>query len=80
MAKRAAFVGPAEPRATVATGMPEGIWSVARRASTPFSAPPATGTPTTGSVVCAARMPPRWAAPPAAEMITLRPRPRAERA
>ena len=32
-----------------------------------------TGTPSTGSMVCAATMPGRWAAPPAPAMITFRP-------
>src|SRR5690606_15305904 len=39
-----------------------------------------TGTPTTGSVVPAAIMPGRWAAPPAPATITFRPRPAAARA
>ena len=54
--------------ATVATGMPLGIWTVAYRASTPLRAPPLRGTPTTGRVVWAATAPARWAAMPAPQM------------
>jgi hypothetical protein len=39
-----------------------------------------TGTPSTGSIVIAAAIPGRCAAPPAPAMIALRPRPCAERA
>lgn len=35
-ASRAAFLGPAGPTATVATGIPAGIWMVERRASRPL--------------------------------------------
>jgi hypothetical protein len=63
--------------ATVATGTPEGIWTVARRASKPLRVPEATGIPMTGRLVRAATAPARWAAMPAAQIITLRPRWRA---
>ena len=39
----------------------------------PFSALVSMGTPSTGSSVSDAVMPGRWAAPPAAAMITLKP-------
>jgi len=65
-ASRAAFIEPST--ATVATGMPAGIWTVAYRASTPLSAPPDSGTPITGSVVLAATAPARWAAIPAPQI------------
>ena len=73
-ASTAALTGPALPSVTVATGMPDGICSVASSASIPFRAPPLTGMPMTGSVVCAARTPPRCAAPPAAAMMIFSPR------
>ena len=57
----------------VATGMPRGICTVAYSASTPFSAPADSGTPMTGSVVCAATTPARCAAPPAAAMMAFMP-------
>ena len=63
--------------ATVATGTPPGIWTMERSESIPSSARVWTGTPMTGSVVEAAIMPGRCAAPPAPATITLRPRDRA---
>ena len=57
----------------VATGMPDGIITVERRASRPSRVEDLIGTPITGSVVCAARTPPRCAALPAAAMITPNP-------
>ena len=39
----------------------------------PWSAPPSTGIPTTGSRVWAATAPAKWAAPPAAAMMTPKP-------
>src|SRR5829696_4919404 len=45
--------------ATVATGTPEGIWTVERRASKPFRVPEATGIPITGRLVRAATAPAR---------------------
>jgi hypothetical protein len=63
----AAFTAPST--ATVATGIPLGICTVEYSASTPLSAPPDKGTPTTGKVVWAATTPARWAAIPAAAMI-----------
>ncbi len=70
-------MAPAGPIASVPTGMPAGIWTIERRESTPRSMLDSTGTPNTGSVVCAAIMPGRCAAPPAPAMITRRPRPTA---
>src|SRR5262249_50440475 len=65
------------PIATVATGTPAGICTVARSASRPLSAEPPTGTPITGSTVCAATTPARCAAPPAPAISTPIPRRRA---
>ena len=59
--------------ATVATGMPEGICTVASRASRPSKVEDFTGTPMTGRVVWAASTPARWAAFPAAAMMTPKP-------
>src|SRR5205085_7410091 len=73
--RRAAFMAPS--MATVATGMPRGIWTVAYRASMPFRAPPLSGTPTTGKVVLAATAPARWAAIPAPQMMAAYPSARA---
>ena len=56
--------------ATVATGMPEGICTVESSASSPSSVEDFIGTPITGSSVFAAMAPARWAALPAAAMIT----------
>ncbi|HEX5424649.1 MAG TPA: hypothetical protein VFW94_13965 [Candidatus Acidoferrales bacterium] len=56
-AKIAAFAAPALSMATVATGIPLGICTVARRASSPFRVLVAIGTPMTGSVVLAATTP-----------------------
>ena len=56
-ASQAAFFAPF--RATVATGMPLGIWTVASRASRPSIAPPFIGMPMTGRVVFAAKAPAR---------------------
>ena len=67
----AAFLAPF--RATVATGMPLGIWTVANKASSPSIAPPFMGMPMTGRVVLAATAPARWAAMPAAQMMTPKP-------
>ena len=66
--------------ATVATGMPPGICTVERRASSPSSALAFTGMPITGSTVRAASAPARCAALPAAAMITPKPFSRAEAA
>src|ERR1022692_738633 len=76
-ASNAAFLAPAAPMASVPTGIPAGICTVASSESKPFSAPLSIGTPSTGSKVCAAQTPARWAAPPAAAMITSIPRPSA---
>ena len=63
--------------ASVATGTPPGICTIDSSESSPCSAALCTGTPSTGSTVCAATMPGRCAAPPAPAMITSRPRPSA---
>ena len=68
MAISAALTAP--PIAMVATGTPEGIWTIDSSASMPSSAVIGTGTPITGSRVTEASIPGRWAAPPAAAMIT----------
>ena len=75
-----ALVAPGLPMATVATGMPAGICTVASSESIPCSEVDGIGTPMTGSVVCAAITPARCAAPPAPAMITRIPRPAAFRA
>src|ERR1044071_8150278 len=60
--------------ASVPTGIPPGICTVAKSESSPFSASLFIGTPSTGSVVCAARTPAKCAAPPAAAITTSKPR------
>ena len=69
-ASRAALIAPALPMASVATGTPPGICTIDSSESSPCSAWLSTGTPSTGSRVCAATMPGRWAAPPAPAMMT----------
>ena len=69
-ASSAAFVAPALPIASVPTGMPAGICTIASRESRPWSAADSIGTPRTGATVCAATTPARCAAPPAAAMKT----------
>ena len=76
-ANRAALAAPAVPMANVATGMPLGICTMLCSESTPCRWRLATGTPSTGTVVLAAIMPGRWAAPPAPAMMAFRPRPAA---
>src|SRR5438552_2656132 len=68
------------PIATVATGIPAGIWTIDRSESSPSSWLSGTGTPITGSGVIDAVMPGRCAAPPAPAITTLSPRPAAPRA
>ena len=70
-AKIAAFADPS--MATVATGIPDGIWTVDNSASSPSRADDFTGTPIIGSTVFAAIAPARWAALPAAAIITPKP-------
>ncbi len=53
--------------------MPFGICTVESSESRPFRCFDGIGTPSTGSVVCAATTPARCAAPPAAAMIVLMP-------
>ena len=72
-----ALVAPALPIASVPTGTPPGICTIDSSESSPCSAALCTGTPSTGSTVCAATMPGRCAAPPAPAMITSMPRPSA---
>ena len=57
MARSAALVAPALPIASVPTGMPPGICTIESSESMPFRAWLSTGTPSTGSRVCAATMP-----------------------
>ena len=72
-ASSAALTAPASPIASVPTGTPAGICTIDSRLSWPDSALVGTGTPNTGSVVKAAVMPGRCAAPPAPATITLKP-------
>src|SRR5262249_20706817 len=76
-ASRAALMAPARPIASVPTGTPGGICTMEKSESTPAGAFNSTGTPNTGSVVRAAVIPGRCAAPPAPAMITLNPAARA---
>src|SRR5690606_18092805 len=76
-AYRPALAAPASPMAKVATGMPRGIWTIDSSESSPRRYFEGTGTPSTGTVVLAASMPGRCAAPPAPAMIARRPRARA---
>ena len=69
-----AFAAPASPMAKVATGMPLGIWTIDSSESSPRRYFDGTGTPSTGTVVLAASMPGRCAAPPAPAMIARSPR------
>ena len=75
-ANNAAFAAPASPMANVATGTPLGIWTIECSESTPFRYLLDTGTPSTGTVVLAASMPGKCAAPPAPAMIAASPRER----
>ncbi len=61
---------------TQATGTPGGIWAIASSASSPLLTDvfEVSGTPITGSSVCAATTPGSAAASPAPAMITRRPR------
>ncbi len=70
-ASSAEFFPPFIP--TVATGTPGGICTIDRSESIPSKDLLDTGTPITGSVVCAAVTPGRCAAPPAAAIITFSP-------
>ena len=63
------------PMATVATGIPRGIWTIDRSESRPPRCWVGIGTPITGRIVLAASIPGRWAAPPAPAMITADPAP-----
>src|SRR5215510_14868802 len=64
-----ALVAPGLPMATVATGIPAGIWTVASKESIPCNDVEGIGTPITGNVVCAAITPAKCAAPPAPAMM-----------
>src|SRR3984885_8698060 len=79
-ANSAALRAPAVPMAKVATGIPLGICAIERSESMPPSVFVSTGTPSTGTVVLAAVIPGRCAAPPAPAMMAFRPRSRAEAA
>ena len=79
-ANSAALVAPASPIAKVATGTPAGICTIEYSESCPPRCRDGTGTPSTGTVVLAASMPGRWAAPPAPAMIARRPRSSADSA
>src|SRR5207245_11796322 len=57
VARCAAFLAPASPMATVATGIPAGICAIERSASSPPRAPAESGTPITGSRLQAAPTP-----------------------
>ncbi len=72
-AARAALMAPGLPMANVETGMPPGIWTIDNKLSMPFRALLSMGTPKTGNVVIEATMPGKWAAPPAAAMMTWNP-------
>src|SRR5271163_257070 len=72
-ASSAALTAPAGPIAKVPTGTPAGICTIDSRLSCPDNAWDSIGTPNTGSVVNAAVMPGRCAAPPAPAMITSNP-------
>jgi len=74
-AASAALAAPASPIASVGTGMPFGICTVESSESRPPRCFEGIGTPSTGSVVCAATTPARCAAPPAAAMMTFMPLP-----
>jgi hypothetical protein len=67
-ASRAALAPLSMP--TVATGTPAGICTIEYSESMPLIARVNTGTPITGSTVSDAIIPGRWAAPPAAAMMT----------
>ena len=62
------------PMATVATGMPRGIWTIESSESRPPRCLVGMGTPMTGRGVLAASIPGRCAAPPAPAMSTRSPR------
>src|SRR5438270_8226 len=76
-ASTAAFLALSTP--TVATGTPGGIWTIESSASIPSSTDidDRSGTPITGSSVCAATTPGSAAASPAPQISTLIPRPAA---
>ena len=66
----AALIAPALPMAMVPTGTPAGICTIESRESMPLRAWLCTGTPNTGTMVWAAVMPGKWAAPPAPAIMT----------
>ena len=71
-ASKAAFFAPLT--ATVATGMPPGIWTIERSESMPaMEFEERIGTPITGRLLSDAIMPGKCAAPPAPAMITFIP-------
>ena len=68
-ANSAALAAPALPMAKVATGMPLRHLHDRVERIDALQVPARTGTPSTGTVVLAASMPGRWAAPPAPAMM-----------
>src|SRR6266566_1028343 len=79
-ARSAAFFAPAEPIASVPTGIPPGICAIERSESSPRSADDGIGTPRTGRRVSPATTPARCAALPAPVIMTCSPRSSALRA
>ena len=79
-ASRAALMAPGLPMASVPTGTPAGICTMDSSESMPCKDFDSIGTPRTGKQVLAAVTPARWAAPPAAAIITSNPRPAAPEA
>ena len=73
-ASNAALAAPGLPMASVATGTPFGIWTMDSRESMPCKQVDGTGTPNTGTIVLAASIPGKCAAPPAAAMMIFSPR------
>src|SRR5690606_1061634 len=74
IAVSAALAAPASPIANVETGMPLGICTIDSSESSPRRYLEGTGTPSTGTIVFAATMPGRCAAPPAPAIMARRPR------
>ena len=72
-ANKPALAAPASPIANVATGTPLGICTIDNNESCPCKCLEATGTPSTGSIVLAATIPGKCAAPPAPAIITSKP-------
>ena len=73
VASNAAFFAPGLPTASVPTGTPPGICTMDNRESKPSVLQAFIGTASTGTDVIAAVTPAKWAAPPAAAMMTSMP-------